>query len=224
MAVRPGRLLPVPLALGALLVLVPGPAAGYIDFPPPTLGALCERSANIHVLRVEKVNAQKGVILFTCVEVLKGKPDFTAAKHVVAPKLDGAKIIFDWAAEGKTAVLFTITGPGYTPGLPGSGAAHACIDGYWYSLVYESNGAGKCWIATRGTPGLLTRYSGPADQLRQAVAEILRGKEVVVPCLVNDRKEDVAKRTARVQRLRASLDRKDYDVKRDFVGWGVREP
>src|SRR5262245_44304750 len=195
------------LALGGLLALLPGPTAAYIDYPPPTLGALCMKSHHVYVLRVEKTIPEKGALLFACVERLKGQPDETVTRHVVRPKVEGAKIILDGAVRGKTAVLFTLTGG--TPGRDSPGVGNVYLDGYWYSVIYE-RGA-RCWVANRGVPELLTRYCGTAGKLRDAVADILAGKEVVVPCMVNDRKEDVVARRAKVQRLRASLRIRDYD-------------
>jgi hypothetical protein len=49
---------------------------------------------------------------------------------------------------------------------------------------------------------------------------MLDGKEVVVPCMVDGDKEAIHKKTARIQRLKASLKILDYNPKRDFVGWG----
>src|SRR5262249_45175488 len=71
------------LGVAGLLVAWPRPAAADVAVTPPTLGALCKDSVNIYVLRVEKASAEKGVILFKGAEVLKGKPDPTAAKHVI---------------------------------------------------------------------------------------------------------------------------------------------
>src|SRR5262249_38867922 len=71
------------LVIAGLLAAWPRPAAAYVVVTPPTLGALCKDSVNIYVLRVEKASAEKGVILFKVVEVLKGKPDPTAGKHVI---------------------------------------------------------------------------------------------------------------------------------------------
>jgi hypothetical protein len=220
MTKRAGLLVRASLGVGCLLAAYPRPGTAYIDFPPPTLGSLCGMSHHIYVLRVEKASAEKGVILFQCVEQLKGKPDATAAKHVIGPKVEGAKTVLDGAAVGKTAVLFTITSPGQLPGGAGQGVGHAYLDGHWYSLVYNSNG--KCWMATRGVPALLTRYCGTPARLRDTVADILRGKDVVVPCLVHGT-ETRERRHAKIHHLRASLRLKNYDPKRDFVGWGAEE-
>jgi len=126
------QLLRASVAAAFLLALYSRPASAYIDFPPPTLGALCGTSHHIYVLKVDKVSADDGVILFKCVEQLKGKPDPTAVKHVIGPKVEGGKVVLDWAAEGKTAVLFTMTAG--APGEGGAGIGHAYIDNYWYSV------------------------------------------------------------------------------------------
>src|SRR6516164_8959434 len=97
------------LAAICLLAAWPRPAAAYIKFPPPTLGDLCRQSIHIYVLRVEKFSAERGVILFQPVQRLKALealPDGALSKHVIAPDANGAKVILDWAAEGKTAVMF----------------------------------------------------------------------------------------------------------------------
>ena len=49
---------------------------------------------------------------------------------------------------------------------------------------------------------------------------MLAGKEVVVPCMVDGDKNALQLRTAKIQRLKASLKIMDYDQKRDFAGWG----
>ena len=52
---------------------------------------------------------------------------------------------------------------------------------------------------------------------------MLEGQEVVVPCMVDGDKNAIQLRTARLQRMKASLKIQDYDPKRDFAGWGVEE-
>lgn len=207
------------LMMLAVLVVGHRPAAGYFDFPPPTLGALCHESHNIYVLRVEKVSPDNGVIVFKVAEQLKGKHP-AAVKLVVGEKVEGSKAVRDWAAEGKTAVLFTINGKDHDDGRE-LAYGHVCIDQAWYTV---GNYSGlKCWSVTKMEPRLLPRYCGSPDKLRDAVAGILDGKEVVVPCLVDGKVEDLAKRATKVQRIRASLKLRDYDSKRDFVGWGAED-
>ena len=49
-------------------MLTAWPAAAYIKIEPLTLGNLCGQSNHIYVLKVEKVDAEKGLILFKYVE------------------------------------------------------------------------------------------------------------------------------------------------------------
>src|SRR5262245_39174020 len=85
------------------------PAMAYIKAPPQTLGGICLETDHICVLKVEKIHAERGLILFKHVEQLKGRHDGTLFRHIVKPEVKGAKVILDWAAEGKTAVMFYFT-------------------------------------------------------------------------------------------------------------------
>ena len=49
---------------------------------------------------------------------------------------------------------------------------------------------------------------------------MLKGEEVIVTCLADGSKEQLHQRKGKLQRLKASLKKQDYDPKRDFVGWG----
>jgi len=242
-----GLLMRASLAVACLFAAWPRPAAAYIDLAPPTLGVLCAISDDICVLQVEKTNVDKGVIVFKVVEVLKGKSEATS-KHAIAnsrfftrPRYantskdkqvrtaksldDSAKIILDWAAKGKTAVLFNLRSPAVGRPLT---YGHVCIDNYWYRVMYSDGSFvqedGFWHLFEENSTTLLTRYCGSPAKLKDAVSAILKNKEVVVPCMVNDNKEDLQRRTAKIQRLRASLSLKDYNPKRDFVGWGAEEP
>lgn len=218
-------------SLAVVCLLAVRPAAAYINVPAPTLGALCQQSTHIYVLKIEKFSVEKGVLLFKPVAQLKanGKlSDATLAKQVIpatvnGDKVKGAKVIFDWAAEGKTAVMFLtvnlktegrapdpdqvldlsrLTG---TRGADNRADAQVCIDGYWYALTYEARN--QYWLAVpdwwekeknrSGRPVLLSRYCGTAAQLAEALPRILRGEEVEVPARVGD--------TDEVRNLRASL-------------------
>jgi Protein of unknown function (DUF1549)/Protein of unknown function (DUF1553) len=194
------------LALAACVLLAcPGPATAYIKTPPQTLGSICLEPDHICVLRVEKASAENGVILFKHVEQLKGRHDGSVVKHVVRPDAKGARIILDWAAEGKKAVMFYFTG--------GNDRGHVYIDGYWYWVggVTTSNAQDKkargdfWWSVNQGEPMLLSIYFGTADQLRDAVATILRGEEVDVPCMADDDKQALERQRGKVQQVRASL-------------------
>jgi hypothetical protein len=74
---------------------------------------------------------------------------------------------------------------------------------------------------SHGEPFLLRTFAaGSPEKLMAAVKEIMAGKEVVVPCMVDGNKDDLHLRKAKIQRLKASLKLGDYNQKRDFVGWG----
>jgi hypothetical protein len=189
------------LAIVCLLAVWPRPAAAYIDIRPPTLGDLCRQATHIHVLRVDKVNAEKGIIVFKSVEQLKGEgplalPDAAFRRHGIGPNVPGAHIILDWAAEGKTALLFTKS-------FGTKFAAHVYIDGYWYQVGASEHSDG--WFASNGESVMLTRYCGPADKLGEAVTKMLRGEEVLVPAMSGDNREELNQRRAKVQEIRASL-------------------
>ena len=186
-------------------LLTAWPSSAYIKAPPKTLGSVCLESDHICVLKVEKVDAEKGVIHFQHVEQLKGKHDGTAVKHLIKAELDDgtgrangkpAKIILDWAAEGKTAVMFYFTG--------GNSRGHVYIDGYWYWVGGVPDKPAN-WVAAGGEPTQLTIYCGTADKLRDAVEKILKGEEVTVPVMLGDNRNDLLQRRAKVQDVRASL-------------------
>src|SRR5262249_3386542 len=151
---------------------------------------------------------------FTRPRYAQFNPEIRKAK---LKEMDGsAKIILDWAAEGKTAVFFDIRHP--ATGAVFSG--HVYIDNYWYRVLYEED---FCHLFEDNSETLLTRYCGSPARLKEAVSDILKNKEVIVPCMVNDNKEDLQQRKAKIQRMRAGIRIKDYNPKRDFVGWGAEE-
>ena len=82
----------------------------------------------------------------------------------------------DWAEVGKTAIFFH-----------NGGASETCIGNYWY----QSYPNGEWWGLTHGEPFLLRSFAGNIDKLATAVTDILAGKEVVVPCMVDGNKDDL---------------------------------
>ena len=188
-------------AAAGLLLVCPQPAPAYIDFLPPTLGDLCRQATHIYVVKVDKVNAERGVILFKPAEQLKGKdavplPDDTFGKQIIGSDVPGAKVILDVAAEGKTAVVFAREG-GF------KSLAHVYIDNCWYLIAWNRDG--KCWFAWNGEPTMLIRYCGTADKLRDAVKSILKGEEVVVSAMASDDRKALMERRGKVLEVRASL-------------------
>jgi hypothetical protein len=163
--------------IGVFLVMVVGatPAAGYIHFPPTTLPKMCEQSRAIRVLTVKKHDKEKGVIVFEAADTFKGKtPEGTLFKHVIGKEAKGTRPIFDWVADGKRAVMFTIeTGP------TGIACGYVFIDKYCYSV--DRNGTGEFWLVFRVDPEMAATFHGTADTLRQVTKDILAGKDVRVP-------------------------------------------
>ena len=153
------------LAVACLLLAGPWPAAAYIKVPPRTLGGVCLEPDHIAVLKVENSRAKNGVIVFKHVEQLKGTHDGAVVKHVIQPEIKGARVILDWAGEGKMAVMFY-----FTEGA-NRGNGHVCIDGYWYWVQARSKSEKEprpegWWSAYEGEPALLGLFIGTADQLR----------------------------------------------------------
>ena len=155
------------------VALVASPVAGYIHFPPLTMQNMCKTSTAIRVLTVKKHDTERGVIVFEEAETLKGKtPDGKTFRHVIGKDAKGAKPIFDWVADGKQAVMFTIEGRELACG-------YVFIDRFCYSVDHNANG--DYWLLIRVDPELAATYFGTADTLRGLTKDILAGKEVKVP-------------------------------------------
>ncbi len=199
------RTAPLAAAL-ALLAAVPA-ARAYVEVPY-TLGRVCQESTHILLVEVVKVNKEKGLIIFKKVEDIKGKHPKDEIKHNIGQRGYHAREwqnVMAWAEAGKRAVFFH-----------NGGASETCTGTYWYQCYPE----GEWWGMSHAEPFLLRSYCGDADKLAAAVKQIVGGKEVVVPCMVDGNKDDLHLRRAKLQRLKASLRLQDYNAKRDFVAWG----
>lgn len=158
-----------------MAAIVARTAVAYIHFPPTTLPKLCEQSRAIRVLTVKKYNKEKGVILFEATETLKGKtPDGTTFKQVIGQEDKGTKPIFDWVADGKQAMMFTIE-----TGRSGIACGFVFIDKYCYSV--DRNGTGEFWLLIRVDPEMAATYLGTVEDLQKITKDILAGKDVKVP-------------------------------------------
>lgn len=194
------------LLLCLALVGVASPAYAYIE-APMTLGDVINQSNMITVLRVARVDKPNKLIVYEKVEDVKGKFPTTTCRHVISGQLKEGEIktVLDWAEPGKTAIFFAK-----------DGACETCFDNYWYQ-IYKN--ADDLYGMSHGEPFLLRSYAGKADKLPPLVRAIMEGREVVVPAM-EDNKELLHKRSAKVMRMKASLKLLTYDPKRDFVGWG----
>ncbi len=195
--------------LCALCVSVVGlpPARAYVE-APHSLGQVITLSTNIMILQVEKVDKEKNMIIYRKLQDLKGKHPTDVIKHNIGrggfhPR--EWQYPMEWAEVGKRAVFFH-----------NGGASETCIGTYWYQCYAQ----GEWWGMSHGEPFLLRTFAGDVNKLAAAVKDILDGKEVIVPCMVDGNKDDLHLRRARIQRLRCSLKLANYDQKRDFAGWG----
>jgi hypothetical protein len=195
----------VALAVFVVMAGVGPVARGYVE-APITLGKIVNDSTNILLMRVEKVDRERNLVIFRKVRDIKGVHPTDVIKHNIGkagfhPRewqyaMEGAQV-------GNLAVMFH-----------NGSASETYVPGYWYQVY-----AGDWWAMSHGEPFLLRSYAGKPEKLAAAVQAMLAGQEVVVPCMVDD-KPNLHIRAAKIQRLRASLKLQDYDAKRDFVGWG----
>ncbi len=205
--VAPSSVRGIALTLAVLLPCRAG--SGYVEAPYP-LGRIIQDSTNILVMRVESVDKAKNLIVYRKVRDLKGTHPGETIKHNIGrggfhPR--EWQNVMAWAEVGRTAMFFH-----------NRGAGEVCIKNYWYQIY-----AGAWWRMSHAEPYLLRSFAGRPEKLASAVAAILAGQEVAVPCMVDGNKNALQLRTARLQRMKASLRILDYNAKRDFVGWGVEE-
>lgn len=189
------------------LLARPQAARAYVEVPI-TLGDVLRQSTNVVVMQVAKVDREKNLIIYTKIQDVKGKHAQTEIKHNIGRgglRAGEWEEIMKWAEVGKTAVFFH-----------NGGASETYFGNSWYQAYPQ----GEWWGMSHGEPFMLRSYAGKVDKLGGFVAEMLDNKEVIVPCMVDGDKEAIHKKTARVQRLKASLKILDYNPKRDFVGWG----
>jgi hypothetical protein len=183
------------------------PARRYIEVPYP-LGRLLAESTNVLVMQVEKVDKQKNLIIYRKIQDLKGKHPTDVIRHNIGQAGFHPRewqTIMAWADVGKMAVF-----------MYNGGASETCIDTYWY----QTYAGGEWWNMSHAEPFLLRSFAGKPEKLGQALQEMLGGREVTVPSMVDGNKDDLHHRRAKIHRLRASLKIQDYNPQRDFVGWG----
>jgi len=198
--------------LVALLLSVSGvgPVWGYVEVPY-TLGKVIEDSSHIVLVEVQRVQKDKGLVIYKKLKDLKGTYEGDQLKHNIGTGDRGfhpreAKYVMAGVAVGERAVFFS-----------NEEASETCIGTYWYQCYHEE----EWWGMSHAEPYLLRTFCGDVDDLAKAVTEILAGKEVIVPCLVDANRERLHERKGKLQRLKASLTRLEYDSGRDFVAFGA---
>jgi hypothetical protein len=176
-----------------------------------TLGEFCKEAPTIVLVEVERVNKEKNLIVYKKVRDLKGKHPAELIKHNIGRRGYHErewKGVMAWAEVGKQALFFH-NGQG----------SETCIDNYWYQCFQE----GDWWGMSHAEPYLLRTYCGSARSLAGALPRLLQGQDVVVTCLADGDKEQLQLRKGKLQRIKAGAGRLDYNIKRDFVGWGQGE-
>ncbi len=156
-----------------LTLLASTPAHGYIDIIP-SLGRIVADARAIVVLKVEKVDRDKRIVVYRVAETLlntdqiafpvKMRLQIGAGLHPKEPKQ-----ILDWAKPGKMAVC-----------LIAGHVAVTCIDKDWYEASQIDD---DTWTMTRGRSELGFAFLGSPETLRDDMRAILDGNEVTVPAL-----------------------------------------
>jgi FG-GAP-like repeat len=201
------RLLLIAGFLGTLFTLTVQRSFAYVE-APMSLGSVVAQSTNVLLMRVEAVDKEKCIIIYRKVKDIKGVHPTDVIKHNIGRgglRPNEWKVQMDWAEPGKMATFFH-----------NGGASETCIGTWWY----QAYAGGEWWNHSHGEPFLLRSYCGPPEKLVGIVGQMLEGKEVIVPCMVDGDKEDLHNRRAKIQRVKASLKLQDYNPKRDFAGWG----
>jgi hypothetical protein len=197
----------VALSLLALLWL-PGRAHAYIEVPY-SLGRLVNESLYIIVLKVDKLDRDRNLIIFSKVKDLKAPTPHAVYRHNIGtggfhPR--EWQIIMSEMEVGKIVVKFA-----------NKGASETYMGTYWYQCYNR----GEWWTLVHSEPYLLRSYAGKMDELVEAVQKMVAGQEVVITAMVDGDKNALQLRSARLHKLRASLKLLDYNIPRDFVGWGA---
>jgi hypothetical protein len=185
-----------------------GKTGAYIEVPH-SLGKCLSDSTNVVLMEVVKVNAEKNLIIFKKVGDIKGKHPTNEIKHNIGKKGFHErewKNIMAWAEPGKKAVF-----------LYNGDASETCIGTYWYQCYRE----GEWWGMSHAEPFLLRTFYGDAEKLAELLTRMTKGEEVVATCLADGSKEQLHQRKGKLQRMKVSLKKVDYNPKRDFVGWGA---
>jgi hypothetical protein len=193
----------------ALLAAVT-PARAYIEVPH-SFGQVVAQSSHIVLMRVEMVDREKNFIIYRKVKDIKGVHPQEVIKHNIGRgglRPNEWKPTMDWAEPGKIACFFH-----------NGGASETCIGNWWY----QAYAGGEWWNHSHAEPFLLRSYCGPPEKLPALIGAMLEGKEVIVPCMRDGNKEELHNRTAKIQRMKASLKIQDFNQNRDFVGWGGEE-
>jgi HEAT repeat protein len=205
------------LFLGGRAAGEPPLSASCFSFTVP-LGQEINEANRITLVRVVRVDQQSRTVFFRKVADLKGKSPDDIREEFTGSLGERGQDILDWAATGPTAVIFQSN-----------------------LLRYTYLGNDRAWASSNMAPYVSASgpYVGSVEKLRDAVAAILAGKEVVVAVMAPEPRfwdelspivrDWVWGKKGRVCRVRASLvlsnQRAIGECKGGyFVGWGSGGP
>ncbi|MFO0880286.1 MAG: VCBS repeat-containing protein [Gemmataceae bacterium] len=197
--------------VAGLLPLVGPPAYGYVE-AGHSLGQIINLSTGIVLMRVSAVDRKENIVIYSKVRDLKGVHKQEQIRHRIGQRGFEPRewqTIMNWAEVGKEAIF-----------MHNGGASETCIGMYWYQCYGNAADPNGWWDMVHGEPFLLRSYAGKIDKFVPIINDIIAGKEVVAPCMVDGNKDDLKAARGKIQRLKASLKLQDYNPKRDFVGWG----
>src|SRR3954447_12619515 len=121
------------------------PARAYVEVPL-TLGKIVQDSTNIVVMKVEKVDKERNLVIYRKVKDLKGTHPTDVIKHNIGKAGFNPRewqFCMQGAQVGNTAIFFH-----------NGGASETYLDNYWYQAY-----AGDWWAMSHGEPFLLRSYA-----------------------------------------------------------------
>ena len=159
---------PFLVVMGGLWLATTGNA--YVDMAP-TIGRVVREAEAIALVEVDRINAEKGIVILKKVHDFKGDLSGNRFKHrlVRANETVIDRPIADWAEPSRRAVLF----------LSGK-TALVCLGQGWYQV---SSGSDGWWQIGATRPDLPLAYYGTVSRLSEAIESMLAGKHAVITAL-----------------------------------------
>ncbi len=196
------RLVVLTAAIGAI-VAAGNRGVAFVGWPD-TLGAFCHHATQIAVVRVEAVDEDKGVMTYRKVRDLKGTIADNVVRHTLPARTMGAnqaKRFLNRDNVGKTAVLMQY-----------HDVVETLVGDSWYRAFHDGNSWTGAWV---DRPMHWT-YGGSADRLAGILAEVLAGREAIVPSYEGATNQQFEARKPPAW-MRVGLERKDWNPTRDRV-------
>ena len=148
---------------------------------------LVKDCAAIAVLEVVKVDRKENIITFKKVADLKGKHPENELQHSLLGSAD-ADTLCEWAKPGRQAVFFSF-----------GNRAVTCVGNHW-NYNWDFGERKGLWSTASWVDDFRHTYVGSVAKLREAVTEVLAGKEVPRPM------RDIDEVNPHAQRVRVAGD------------------